>query len=43
MLDYLRIHQMFIAILPLPLVLVAALAAGQIRSNVTQGARAGWR
>ena len=26
--------------LPLPLVLLAALAAGQIRSNVTEGVRA---
>jgi hypothetical protein len=40
MLDNLRIHQKFIAILPLPLVL-AALAAGRIRSNVTEGVRAG--
>jgi hypothetical protein len=37
----LRIHQTFIAILLLPLVLLAALAAGRIRSNVTQGLRAG--
>ena len=43
MLDNLRIHRTFIAILLLPLVLVAALAAGRIRSNVTQGARAGRR
>jgi hypothetical protein len=42
MLDNLRIHQMFIAILLLPLVLLAALAAGRIRSNVTEGVRAGW-
>jgi hypothetical protein len=41
MLDNLRIHRKFIAIL-LPLVLLAALAAGRIRSNVTQGVRAGW-
>ena len=27
--------------LPLPLVLLAALAAGRIRSNVTEGVRAG--
>ena len=39
MLDNLRIHQKFIAIL-LPL-LLAALAAGRIRSNVTQGVGAG--
>ena len=37
----LRIHRKFIAILLLPLVLLAALAAGRIRSNVTQGVRAG--
>ena len=41
MLDNLRIHQTVIAIVPLPLVLLATLAAGRIRSNVTQGARAG--
>ena len=41
MLDNLRIHQKFIAILLPPLVLLAALAAGRIRSNVTQGVRAG--
>jgi hypothetical protein len=41
MLDNLRIHQKFIAILLLPLVLLAALAAGRIRSNVTEGVRAG--
>jgi hypothetical protein len=41
MLDNPRIHQTVIAILLLPLVLVAALAAGRVRSNVTQGARAG--
>jgi hypothetical protein len=40
MLDNLRIHQKFIAILLLPLVLLA-LAAGRIRSNVTEGVRAG--
>jgi hypothetical protein len=37
MLDNLRTHQNFIAILLLPLVPLAALAAGRIRSNVTQG------
>ena len=41
MLDNLRLHRKFIAILLLPLVLLAALAAGRIRSNVTQDARAG--
>ena len=41
MLDDLRIHQKTIAILQLPLVLLAALAAGRIRSNVTEGVRAG--
>jgi hypothetical protein len=41
MLDNLRIHQKFVAVLPLPLVLLAALAAGRIRSNVTEGVRAG--
>jgi hypothetical protein len=41
MLHDLRINQRFIAILPLlPLVLPAALAAGRIRSNVTEGGRA---
>jgi hypothetical protein len=40
MLDNLRIHQKFVAILLLPLVLLA-LAAGRIRSNVTEGMRAG--
>jgi hypothetical protein len=40
MLDNSRIPPKFIAIL-LPLVLLAALAAGRIRSNVTQGVRAG--
>jgi glucan phosphoethanolaminetransferase (alkaline phosphatase superfamily) len=39
MLHNLRIHQKFIAILLLPLVLLA-LAAGRIRSNVTEGVRA---
>ena len=33
MLDNLRIHQKFIAILLLPLVLLAAVAAGRIRST----------
>ena len=33
MLDYLRTHQKIIAILLLPLVLLAALAAGRIRST----------
>jgi hypothetical protein len=37
MLDNLRIHQKFIAILLPPLVLLA----GRIRSNVTEGVRAG--
>jgi hypothetical protein len=41
MLHNLRIHQQFIAILLLPLVLLADLAAGRIRSNVTEGVRAG--
>jgi hypothetical protein len=41
MLDNLRIHRKFIAILLLPLVLLAALAAGRIRSNVTRSVRAG--
>ena len=41
MLDNLRIHRRFIAILLPPLVLLAALAAGRIRSNVTQGVRPG--
>jgi hypothetical protein len=40
MLHNLRIHQKFVAILLLPLVLLA-LAAGRIRSNVTEGVRAG--
>ena len=39
MLHNLRIHQKFVAILLLPLVLLA-LAAGRIRSNVTEGVRA---
>jgi hypothetical protein len=37
MLQNLRIHQKFIAIPLLPLVLLAALAAGRIRSNVKAG------
>jgi hypothetical protein len=41
MMDNLRIHQKLIAILQLPLVLLADLAAGRIRSNVTEGVRAG--
>jgi hypothetical protein len=41
MLDNLRIHRKSIAILLLPLVLLAALAAGRIRTNVTQGVRVG--
>lgn len=41
MLDNSRILPKFIAILLLPLVLLPALAAGRIRSNVTQGVRAG--
>jgi hypothetical protein len=41
MLDNLRIHRNLITIPLLPLVLLA-LAAGRIRSNVTQGVRAGW-
>jgi hypothetical protein len=40
MLHNLHIHQKFVAILLLPLVLLA-LAAGRIRSNVTEGVRAG--
>jgi hypothetical protein len=40
-LDSLRIHQTFIAILLQAVVLLAALAAGRIRSNVTEGAWAG--
>jgi hypothetical protein len=41
MLHNLRIHQQFIAILLLPLVPLADLAAGRIRSNLTEGVRAG--
>jgi hypothetical protein len=41
MLDNSRIPPKFIAMLLLPLVLLAALAAGRIHSNVTQGVRAG--
>jgi hypothetical protein len=41
MLDILRIDQKFIAILLLPLVLLGTLAAGRIRSTVTEGVRAG--
>jgi hypothetical protein len=42
MLDDLRTHQKFIVILLLlPLVLLAALVARRIRSNVTEGVRAG--
>jgi len=40
MLDDLRIHQKFIVILLLPLVLLAALASGRVRSYVTEGVRA---
>jgi len=40
MLDNLLIHQTVIAIL-LPLVLLAALASGRVRSYVTEGVRAG--
>jgi hypothetical protein len=40
MLDNSRLPPKFIAILP-PLVLLATLAAGLIRSNLTQGVRAG--
>jgi hypothetical protein len=40
-LDNSRILPKFIAMLLLPPVLLAALAAGRIRSNVTQGVRAG--
>ena len=39
--DNLRIHQTFIAILLPPLVLLVAMAAGRIRTNVTKGVRAG--
>jgi hypothetical protein len=42
MLDDLRIPRNFIAIPLLPLVLLAGLTAGRIRSNVTHGVRAGW-
>jgi hypothetical protein len=38
MLDNLPLHRNFVAIL-VPLALLAALAAGRIRSNVTQGVR----
>jgi hypothetical protein len=41
MLDNLRLHRNFIAIPLLALAPLAALAAGRIRSNVTQGVRAG--
>jgi hypothetical protein len=41
MLDNLRIPQNFVAVLLPSLVLLAALAAGRIRSNVTEGVRAG--
>jgi hypothetical protein len=41
MLHNVRIHQRFIDILPPPPVLLAALAAGRIRSNATEGVRAG--
>jgi hypothetical protein len=41
MLDNLRIHQTFIAILLQPPVLLAALAAGRTRSNATEGVRTG--
>jgi hypothetical protein len=41
MLHNLRIQQRFVAILLLPLVLLAGLAAGRIRLNVTEGVRAG--
>jgi hypothetical protein len=47
MLDDLRIHQTLIAILLPPLVLLAAPAAGRIRSNLTDSVRmntlASWR
>ena len=41
--DNLHIHQKFITIplLPLPLVLLAAVVGGRIRSSVTEGVRAG--
>ena len=41
MLDNFRIHRTFIVILLLPLGLLAALAAGRIRSNATEGVQAG--
>jgi hypothetical protein len=41
MLDSLRIHRKFHRDPPAALVLLAALAAGRIRSNLTQGVRAG--
>jgi HAMP domain-containing protein len=41
MLHNLRIHQKFVAILLLPLVVLTALAAGRIRSNVSESVRAG--
>ncbi len=41
MLHNLRIHQKFVAILLLPLVVLTVLAVGRIRSNITQSVRAG--
>ncbi len=41
MLRNLRIHQKFVAILLLPLVVLTVLAVGRIRSNVTESVRAG--
>jgi hypothetical protein len=41
MLDSLRLHWNFIANLLPPPVLLPALAAGRVHSNVTQGVRAG--
>jgi HAMP domain-containing protein len=41
MLQNLRIHQKFVAILLVPLVVLTILAAGRIRSNVTESVRAG--
>jgi signal transduction histidine kinase len=41
MLRNLRIHQKFVAILLLPLVVLTVLAVGRIRSNVTESFRAG--
>jgi hypothetical protein len=41
MLNHLLIHQTRIAILLLPLVLLATLAAGRIRLGVAEGLRAG--